>query len=421
MIQVNLNKRLVWRLLAVWLLLSALIGGAVYYLEISEVDHHVLELVLQDAKTFDAALMDKLNSSDPAVVDKLQRKADSLLERHYSLVDIYDLNQAHVVTAEHELESHIRAVIEPRHHQFPLDKQLHFEKITIDRALFLQVLVPLVNSQGVAVGYMEGVYEVSEETLDAIYRRIYRILILVVITLLVCSAVLYPVILQLNQRLYKFSRRMLHANLELLEVLGNAIAVRDETTNSHNYRVVLYAVRIGEAINLDGPTMRSLIAGSFLHDVGKIGIRDDVLRKPHELTDEETSHMKGHVSLGLEIVGKTEWLAGARDVIEYHHEKFDGNGYPHGLKGEDIPVIARIFAIADVFDALATERPYKEAFSFEEAMAVIKEKSGSHFDPRLVAVFEQIAVAEYARISTAEEPKLEKFLRKAIDQYFFEA
>lgn len=406
--------------MAVWVILSLFIGAIVYYLELAEIDNYVLNLVLRDSKIFDSELLDKINSPDHAVTDLFQHKVNNLLEQHYSLVDIYDLNQAHVAAGELELKSHIRRIIEPRHHMFPLDKKLHFEKITIDDALFIQVLVPLKNTKNITVGYMEGVYHVEDEILSSINRRVYRILILVVVALLACTIALYPVIMRLNRRLYTFSKNMLHANLQLLDVLGNAIAARDETTNSHNYRVTLYAIRIAEAINIDYQDMRNLIAGSFLHDVGKIGIRDAVLHKPHELTDKEVEHMKEHVELGLNIIGRTEWLSGAKNIIKYHHEKFDGSGYQCGLKGENIPLIARVFSIADVFDALTTQRPYKDAFSFDKAIEIIKTKSGSHFDPRLVGVFNDIAKDIFSEISGADDITLEKILAKTIDQYFFE-
>lgn len=420
MSQSSLSKRLIQRLLIVWAFLSLIIGSVVYYLEITEIDNYVLDLVLQDSKTFDPAIMDKINSPDPAIAEVLQRKVDDLLSHNYSIIDIYDLNQAHVAVAQRDLESHVRAVIEPHHHQFPLDKKIHFEKIDIDSELFLQVLVPLRNSNNVTAGYMEGVYHIEKDVLNAIYKRIYRILVFVVVTLLACTVVLYPVILRLNRRLFKFSKNMLHANLQLMDVLGKAVALRDEDTNNHNYRVTLYAIRIGEAIQLGYKEMQSLIAGSFLHDVGKIGIKDAVLRKPLKLTDEEAEHMKEHVVLGLNIVGRTKWLVGARDVIEYHHEKYDGSGYQCGLKGEEIPLITRIFSIADVFDALTTQRPYKKAFDFNDAMEYIHEKSGSHFDPDLVRVFSRIAGHVYAEISNASDLALEKQLTKSIEKYFFD-
>ena len=121
----NINQRILQRLLLVWLLLSVFIGGVVYYLEIAEIDKTVLTQVLQDSEVFGPSLMDKINSPEASVAETFQRKVDTLLDQHYSLVDVYDLNQAHVATAERELESRIRFVIEPRHHMFPLDKKLH--------------------------------------------------------------------------------------------------------------------------------------------------------------------------------------------------------------------------------------------------------------------------------------------------------
>ncbi|MDH5327975.1 MAG: HD domain-containing protein [Gammaproteobacteria bacterium] len=416
----GLNKRLILRLILVWLSLSSLIGVLVYYLELADVDEYVVELVVNDAKTFDRALIDLIDSPDQGQITKLQRKADSLIERHYSLVDVYDLNQAHVVTAERELDHDIRNIIEPRHHQLPLDRRIHFDKFSINGQLYLQVLVPLKNSQSEVAGYFEGVYLVEDEVLSAINRRIYRTLLLVVVSLLACAVVLYPVILRLNQHLYNFSKKMLHANLQLMDVLGNAIAVRDETTNSHNYRVTLYAVRIGEAVSLNHKDMRSLIAGSFLHDVGKIGIRDEVLRKPHGLNEAEQQHMREHVLLGLDVVGNTEWLEGARDVIEFHHERFDGSGYMGGLKGVNIPLIARIFAIADVFDALTTKRDYKEAYDFTDAMNMMWQEKGKHFDPWLLTLFKGFAAELYKQIHSADDATLENILTQEIDRYFFE-
>lgn len=416
----NINQRLIFRLLAVWVLLSLIIGLLVYKLEIREIDQYVLELVLQDAKTFDPALVDRINSPDEGVGLRFQEKVNDLLERHYSLVDIYDLNQAHVATAERKLKDDIRAIIEPRHHIFPLDKQLHFEKIEINEALFLQVLVPLKNSANETSGYMEGVYHVEAEVLSSIQWRIYRILFLVVITLLSCTIALYPIITHLNRRLIRFSKNLLHANLQLMNVLGNAVAVRDQDTNSHNYRVTLYAVRIGEKMGLAYDDMRSLIAGSFLHDVGKIGIRDAVLQKPQSLSKEETEHMQEHVAIGMNVIGDVPWLSGASHVIEFHHEKFDGSGYLLGLKGDEIPLVARIFAVADVFDALTTKRAYKDAYSFEEAMRQVEGQKGGHFDPDVVGVFQTIADQSYREFIQADNKALEKLLTACIDHYFFD-
>ena len=165
---------------------------------------------------------------------------------------------------------------------------------------------------------------------------------------------LYPVIITLSRRVIRFSDQVTKGNLEIVTVLGAAIAKRDSNTGSHNYRVTLYAIRLGEAVGTDKVDMRALILGAFLHDVGKIGIRDDILLKPTELNDEEVAIMHTHVQLGIGIIQTSEWLHATHDVIKYHHEKYDGSGYMKGLRGEEIPLEARIFAIVDVFDALTS-------------------------------------------------------------------
>jgi HD-GYP domain-containing protein (c-di-GMP phosphodiesterase class II) len=146
----------------------------------------------------------------------------------------------------------------------------------------------------------------------------------------------------------------------MMEALGRAIAKRDSDTGAHNYRVAWIAARIAERLGLSGSAMQALIAGSFLHDVGKIGIPDAILLKPGRLDEQEMDTMRTHVAQGEEIVTGMGWLDGAQAVVAAHHEKWNGSGYPRGLAGEAIPLAARIFAVADVFDALCSKRPYKE-------------------------------------------------------------
>jgi HD-GYP domain-containing protein (c-di-GMP phosphodiesterase class II) len=240
-----------------------------------------------------------------------------------------------------------------------------------------------------------------------------------IVIVLLTAAILYPVILRLTRRITRFSVQLLDANLDTLETLGNAIAQRDSDTNAHNYRVSIYAARIGEELGLSNQTMRSLIKGSFLHDLGKIGISDNILLKPGKLDDKEFEIMKTHVEKGREIIQRSKWLHDALDVVLSHHEKMTGKGYPTGLAGEDIPVTARIFAIADVFDALTSKRPYKEPWSFKETMEIMEEGRGSHFDPHILDVFSRIAKPLYKTFGGKEEIFREE-LGEIIKKYFRE-
>jgi len=202
-----------------------------------------------------------------------------------------------------------------------------------------------------------------------------------------------------------------------LQVLGSAIAKRDSDTDAHNYRVTIYSVHLAEASHADSALVRRLIKGAFLHDVGKIGVRDDVLLKPGRLDAQEFETMKTHVTHGMDIIARSEWLQDAGEVIGDHHEKYDGAGYRHGLQGEAIPLTARIFAVADVFDALTSERPYKKPMAVEESLAILRQGAGKHFDPGLVARFATVAGALHARFGNDYEAARRE-LARIIERYF---
>ena len=187
-----------------------------------------------------------------------------------------------------------------------------------------------------------------------------------------------------------------------LSVLGSAIAKRDSDTDAHNYRVSLYPARIGQAMGLGRTDMQSLVKGAFLHDVGKLGIPDAILLKPGRLDDGEFTVMQSHVEKGVDIVQRSSWLRDGIAVAGYHHEMYRGGGYPHKLRGEDIPIAACIFAVANVFDALTSARPYKRPLDFDEAMALLEQGRGGHFDPAILDTFAKIARSLYDRYAGRE-------------------
>ncbi|MGC9109562.1 MAG: HD domain-containing phosphohydrolase [Caldimicrobium sp.] len=211
---------------------------------------------------------------------------------------------------------------------------------------------------------------------------------------------------RLEEEVEKKSAQLLKANLELqialseikelsLEIifrLAKAAEYRDEHTGYHIQRVSHYCVAIGTYLGLDNEALEVLKYASPLHDIGKLGIPDAILLKPGALTKEEWEIMKLHTIIGAQILSgsKIRYLKAAEKIALYHHEKWDGTGYPEGLKGEKIPLFARITAIADVFDALTTDRPYRKALSVEDALQIIKNERGSHFDPQIVDIFFKI-------------------------------
>ena len=164
---------------------------------------------------------------------------------------------------------------------------------------------------------------------------------------------------------------------------------RDETTGTHLAKIADYSTEIAREMGLPKKDINTLRYASPMHDIGKIVISDAILKKPGALTSEEREVMKTHTTLGGDIFknSKSPLLRVARIISLAHHERFDGTGYPQGLKGEDIPLFGRIVSVADVFDALTSKRPYKEAYGFDKAVEIIKEGSGTQFDPQVVKAF----------------------------------
>ena len=180
--------------------------------------------------------------------------------------------------------------------------------------------------------------------------------------------------------------------LQVIQRLGRASEYKDNETGMHVMRMSHYAKVLATAYGLEAERVDNLLHAAPMHDIGKIGIPDSIMLKPGKLTDEEFEIMKTHPQIGAEILGDddSDLITLAKMVSLTHHEKWDGTGYPNGLKGEEIPVEGRITAIADVFDALTSKRPYKDAWSIEQAIDHIKSQSGGHFEPKLVELLSEV-------------------------------
>jgi putative two-component system response regulator len=196
----------------------------------------------------------------------------------------------------------------------------------------------------------------------------------------------------LEEKVRQRTQQLRETQLEIVRRLGRAAEYRDNVTGMHVIRMSHYCAELARAIGWDDEACEMLLHASPMHDIGKIGIPDRILLKEGKLTPEEWEVMKSHATIGAELLsGSTSPLMQmAMDIALSHHEKWDGSGYPNGLKGEEIPIVGRIVALCDVFDALTTERPYKPAWSVEEVIAEIDRQSGRHFDPNLVETFKSI-------------------------------
>jgi ribonuclease P protein subunit RPR2 len=186
--------------------------------------------------------------------------------------------------------------------------------------------------------------------------------------------------------------------MDTVRALSNAVEARDAYTGKHAERVAAYGIEIAQAYGLPLAQSPEVEFGFLLHDVGKVAVPDAILFKPGPLTDEERALMARHPVIGSEIVSGIDFLGDATRVVRSHHERWDGTGYPDRLAGEEIPITARVFAVADVLDALTTDRPYRPASPLTVAREMIVAESGSHFDPNVIEAFKTVEDAVFDRI-----------------------
>jgi putative nucleotidyltransferase with HDIG domain len=175
-----------------------------------------------------------------------------------------------------------------------------------------------------------------------------------------------------------------------LEALGDALDLKDSETEGHSKRVTAYTIALARAMGISSAEIKVIARGAFLHDIGKMAIPDEILRKPGALTTEEQDVMREHCTRGYHILRKIPFLSEAAEIVFAHQEHFDGTGYPNGLRGGEIPIGARVFAVGDTLDAITSDRPYRKARSFDVARAEILRCSGTQFDPAVVEVFLKI-------------------------------
>jgi HD-GYP domain-containing protein (c-di-GMP phosphodiesterase class II) len=210
----------------------------------------------------------------------------------------------------------------------------------------------------------------------------------------------------LDQKVRERTAQLRETQLEVIRRLGQAAEYRDDDTGLHIHRMSRIAAKLADAAGLSDRDCELLLHAAPMHDIGKIGIADSILLKPGPLNDDEWAIMRSHTTIGAELLSgsDSEVMQMAQVIALSHHEKWDGSGYPNGLKEEAIPLLGRICCLADVFDALTSERPYKKAWTVEEAAEEIKRSAGSHFDPHLAEIFSTIL------------PDVEELLKKTREQ-----
>ncbi|WP_170302085.1 HD-GYP domain-containing protein [Desulfosarcina widdelii] len=299
---------------------------------------------------------------------------------------------------------------------FPAGDNEELSFFKIEDKVYFHVFKPIYESQKL-LGYIDMIVTVGPRIVHQFGRALIIAILHTSGTISMMALVLFPLIHASYRKLRRNSRELLESHLYTIKALGNAIANRDSETGEHNYRVTYFSLCLAEQLHLSSQSIQSLVKGAFLHDIGKIGIRDNILLKPSSLSNDEFTIMKTHVEQGVRIVNDIPWLQDSIDVIRFHHERYDGSGYPLGIAGQQIPIIARVFAVADVFDALISERPYKHAISYNDAIKTLKQNSQG-FDPLVLSSFLEISELEYNTIITMEKNELEMHLIGKLSNYF---
>ncbi len=424
----SVHKILLKRIYIAVAVISIVLAAGVFFIEFQRLGKIVNNRANEIAARFNDEIMHILSAPELTPTMELQNKLKMLTSigkldlgiGNLIYTGIYDLNGNPVVIEKEKNIPYIDqvdAIMGSLKEPLSDDATKGSEFKYIYGNPHIQLTFPLMNNRGHQTAILSGMFAVSGRARNEVVNRIARICMETIGIVLLTTIILYPIIITLISQLSNQTTNLLEANIETLEVLGSAIAKRDSDTDIHNYRVTIYSVRLAEAVGLSQDLIRTLIKGAFLHDVGKIGISDNILLKPGKLTEEEFEHMKRHVNHGIEIVEQSTWLKDAIDVVKCHHEKYTGGGYPYGLKDESIPIVARVFAIADVFDALTSERPYKSPMPFEQAMEILAKDRGTHFDPNLLDVFNTIAKPLYEEVAICQVETLRESLEFITRQY----
>jgi HD-GYP domain-containing protein (c-di-GMP phosphodiesterase class II) len=429
-LSISVRKSLILRLVIGGSIICVILAVYVFLANRNTVGGVVAYRMIQMTQLFNAMAAEHLNTEGPLDPSGLQNSLKELAARphlkmqqgKFVYAGIYDLSGRQITkltVPDYELIDPVSSFMENTSHGLTFENGSWHKTIRIQGKLLVRAAVILTNNKGEGVAHVEGIYALSPAVISEIRIRMIKGILIGISVVIATVLLMYPIILNLLSRVSRLTVNLLDSNLETLQVLGSAIAKRDSDTDAHNYRVTIFSVRLAEAAGLDRQAIQKLIKGAFLHDVGKIGVRDNVLLKPGKLDDEEFEIMKTHVRHGLDIVSRSNWLHDAEDIVGCHHEKYSGKGgYGSGFAGDEIPINARIFAIADVFDALTSKRPYKEPFTFDKSIEILKEGRGTHFDPVLVDMFISIAQPLYDLLSGKDDTVPREELGGIIEEYF---
>lgn len=416
------TKKLLKYLLISIFTIFILISISTLLYEFTHLEKHVQDKAIHTSKLIaNQYLSRNMNSISMNQKNRDTTSKDFFKDHNFLFFKLSIKKRTPIITYESKEYKKIQSNINKHKHSLDIHNREDIKITIIHNHLYntyyINALIAWEFKDG-SIGELHTFYDASTDIKNIYIEWINEIIKVAIICLLILLAI-YPIILLLQKDLLQKNQKLSQTNIEILEILGNAIAQRDSDTNSHNYRVTLYSILLAEALKLSNSQIKDIIQGAFLHDIGKIGVSDTILLKQGKLTEEEFEEMKKHVTKGADIVKDCTLLKPAIDIILYHHENYNGTGYFRGLNQDEIPLSARIFSIADVFDALTSKRPYKNAFSYEKTKEIMLKESAIQFDPKLLILFFEIVPSFYEDICINNTEKfLKEFLQKKILEYY---
>jgi HD-GYP domain-containing protein (c-di-GMP phosphodiesterase class II) len=415
----KIHLRLIRRLATVFILAAILITAAALYLEYKRLDKSLLRVAQKESTIFSSVFATYHENPELLNPAALRLLAAAGMERSsYLQVELFSASREQVLLISRESGADAASMFAKKGIDLPFTSQPDGVRLLANKRIFLQTLMPIHDSNDSrTIGYFKGIYQVSLEDMHPLISRFLWTAGLGVTGVLLCTLLIYPGMVFLSNHLIRNSAELNKANGFLLRTLGSALAKTDAADSGHNHRVLIYGVRLAEQQGVGREQIRSLIHGSFLHDVGMLPISIETLQSQGELDEDARGLIKKHPKTGTTLIKKFRWLRSAEPVIRCHHENYDGSGYPAGLAHEKIPFISRIFTIADVFDALSSTRPGRDARPLPEALTMMEKESGTHFDPVLLSAFLEVAPQLYKVLANLEMKQLDRELDKVIRKY----
>ena len=412
------RRALFLRLIAAWLVLTALCALAALRFGMGQVDAQLADRVNEEAAHYATLFTEYVAAPTAERKRRLDQELARLTADGFRIIRLYDTHGDLVVHMQTPGTTGYDSALTQATPARPDSETEIWHRTRLMGHPHLIMAGAIRDRSGTPVGYGTAIYRFDEQSIDSLEGLVRMVSLMVAATVFASLLLVYPLVNFLNKRLLVSARELMRSNIGTLKTLGSAIAKRDGDTALHNYRVTICAVRLAEALKLDDRRIQRLIIGSFLHDIGKIATPDAILLKQGGHTTDERRIMRQHVGHGVDIVKQYPWLATGVEVVAGHHERYDGSGYPLGLKGEAIPLIARIFSIADVFDALASTRPYKQPYPYEKIVEMLTADLAGQFDPAILATFVPISRELYETCSSLDEKSADAMLTDIVERYF---